>query len=267
VTADRDHARPARRDTARRDSARRDTARDTDRQQQPVTYAAVGASQALDLMQYPPQGYRPLESRGRIGHGDERWQWAVDALLTGEVYRGAGMGVRISPVAAGDAALTYSPVQFDEQGGPAEPAEVAAPDEVYTADGARHLRPGDIIVVGLEVGHELWLPLPTRVVLLEQHEQRVMYAVGTLPGHPFSGEESFALEQTADGSVWLTVRSFARPASWWGWMLLPVLLLARRVIAQRFLRALAGPLPSRGAALGQADDGHDSATDIDPQSV
>ncbi len=229
------------------ESVTADTTRDRDRQLQPVTYAAVGATQAPDLMQYPPTGYRPLEQRGRIGHGDARWAYAVDELLTGGVYRGAGMGVRITPVTAGDAELTYSHVEFDAAGEPVEPAHVGASDEVYTASGARHLRPGDIVVVGLEVGSALWLPLPGRVVLLEEAERRVMYAVGTLPGHPFSGEETFTLEQTDDGSVWLTVRSFARPAAWWGWPLVPGLLLARILIARRFLRALMGTISAQPA--------------------
>jgi uncharacterized protein (UPF0548 family) len=218
------------------------TDRDGARQEQAVTYAAVGASQAPDLLQYPPAGYRPLEVRGRVGHGEERWEWAVDALLTGGVYRGAGMGVRMRAVDAGAAERAYQPVEFAESGEPLEPAEVGAADEVYTADGERHLRPGDTIVVGLAVGERLWLPLPGRVVLLEQSDTRVMYAVGTLPGHAFSGEESFTLAREDNGSVWLTVRSFARPAAWWGWPLLPGLLLARTLIARRFLRALTVPL-------------------------
>jgi len=218
------------------------TDRDRARQQQAVTYAAVGASQLPDLMRYPPSGYRPLEQRGRIGHGDDRWATAVDELLTGGVYRGAGMGVRITPVTAGDAALTYQHVEFNGEGEPLEAAELGAVDEIYTAEGARHLRAGDIVVVGLDVGTALWLPLPGRVVLLEHDASRVMYAVGTLPGHPFSGEESFTLEQTADGSVWLTVCSFARPAVWWAWPLLPGLLLARILITRRFLRALMGSI-------------------------
>lgn len=218
-----------------------------DRHKQVVTYAAVGASQAPDLMRYPPKGYRPLEQRGRIGHGDDRWAYAVDELLTGGVYRGAGMGVRITPLTAEDAEFTYEPVEFDSTGQPVQAAQVATSDEVYTAGGARHLRPGDTVVVGLDVRSGLWLPLPGRVVLLEQTVQRVVYAIGTLPGHPFSGEESFTLDRTDDGSVWLTVRSFARPASWWGWPLLPGLLLARVLIARRFLRSLIGPIHVQSA--------------------
>lgn len=223
-------------------------AADSARQQQPVTYAAVGATQAPDLMRYPPEGYRPIEQRGRIGHGDDRWAYAVDELLTGGVYRGAGMGVRITAVTAADAELTYSPVEFDAAGDPVEAAEVGAADEVYTPSGARHLRAGDIVVVGLDVRGALWVPLPGRIVLVELDERRVMCAVGTLPGHALSGEEAFTLERTDDGSVWLTVRSFARPAAWWGWPLLPGLMLARTLIARRFLRALMGPIGPRALA-------------------
>jgi uncharacterized protein (UPF0548 family) len=152
------------------------------------------------------------------------------------------MGVRITPVTAAEAELTFQPGGFDGEGNVVEPAHVGARDEVYTSEGTRHLRAGDTVVVGLTVRAALWLPLPGRVVLLEHHPQWVMYAIGTLPGHAFTGEESFILEQTDDGSVWLTVRSFARPAAWWGWPLLPALMLARTLIAGRFLRALSGPI-------------------------
>lgn len=217
--------------------------RDRGRLHQAVTYATVGASQAADLLRYPPPGYQPLEQRRRIGHGDERWAFAVDELLSGGVYRGAGLGVRVTAVTAQDAALTYQPVAFDDEGDAVEAAQVGVDDEVYTARGDRHFRPGDVVVAGLPVAGRLWFPVPMKVVLLEQEPSRVMYAVGTLPGHPFAGEEAFAIEQTADGSVWMTVRSFARPATWWSWPLRPVMGLMRSLIARRFLTALIGPIP------------------------
>lgn len=215
--------------------------------EQSVTYAAVGATQAPDLLQYPPRGYRPLQLRSRIGHGDARWQYAVDELLTAGIYRGAGMGLRLTPAPPVQTENAYHPVTFGEDGEPEAPAELAPAEQVYTADGRPLLRPGDEITVGLAVGTRLWFPLPTRVVLLEQSDEVVTYAVGTLPGHAFRGEEAFTLDRTPDGSVWLTVRSFARPAKWWGWLAFPVLLTARVMIAERFLTALAGPIPTRDA--------------------
>ncbi len=72
--------------------------RDQSRQQQSVTYAAVGATQAPDLMQYPPAGYRPIEQRGRIGHGDERECQDVVFTALGEDPR--SMKARGFPFAA-----------------------------------------------------------------------------------------------------------------------------------------------------------------------
>lgn len=213
-----------------------------------VTYAAVGATQAPDLLSFPPRGFRPAEHRARIGHGDARWSYAVEALLDGGVYRGAGMTVRYHPAPADLAADAYQPVVFDDVGEPVDPAAVAPAEQVFTAEGRPLLRPADEITVGLGIGDALWFPLPTRVVLLEQGDTRVTLAMGTLPGHLLRGEESFTLERASDGTVWLTVRSFARPAHWWLWPAWPGMLVARRLIAARFLRALAGPIPTREAS-------------------
>lgn len=212
-----------------------------------VTYGAVGATQATDLFTFPPRGYRPAEYRARIGHGDARWAHAVDGLLDGGVYRGAGMTVRYHPAPAPVVDGTYSPVTFDGDGEPTAPAELASAEQVFSADGRPLLRPADEITVGLGVAGRLLFPLPTRVVLLERADDRVTLAMGTLPGHVLKGEEAFTLERASDGSVWMTVRSFARPAHWWLWPAWPGMLVARRLIAARFLRALALPIPTRGA--------------------
>lgn len=211
----------------------------------PVTYAAVGATQAPDLMSFPPRGFRPAAYTARIGHGETRWAYAVEGLLDGGVYRGAGMTVRYRPAPAHVAADAYTPVGFDDAGEPTNPAELAPAEQVFTADGRPLLRPADEITVGLGVGDALWFPLPTRVVLLEHGADSVTLVMGTLPGHLLRGEESFTLERASDGTVWMTVRSFARPAHWWLWPAWPGMLVARRLISARFLRALAGPIPTR----------------------
>jgi len=210
-----------------------------------VTYAAVGATQAPDLLSFPPRGFAPSQYTARIGHGDARWAYAVEALLDGGVYRGAGMTVRHRPAPDHVAADAYTPVGFDDAGEPVDPAALAPAEQVFTAEGRPLLRPADEITVGLGVRTSLWFPLSTRVVLLEQEPARVTLAMGTLPGHLLRGEESFLLERESDGTVWLTVRSFARPAHWWLWPAWPGMLVARRLIAARFLRALAGPIPTQ----------------------
>lgn len=223
--------------------------------QRTVTYGSVGGTQAVDLMQYPPRGYRPLELRGRVGHGEARWKYAVEQLLTAGVYRGAGMAVRIIPAAGDQDAAHYVPVGYDEHGNPVEAATLEVPDDEFSPDGERYLRPGDTILVGAALGGRMLYGMPGRIVLRDEAENRVLYAVGTLPGNPLAGEESFLLEREADGGVWLTVRSFARPANPVLALAAPVLHSARRHFARRFLRTLsapipgAAPLPSQRAAI------------------
>lgn len=234
-----------------------------------VTYGSVGGTQAVDLMTYPPRGYRPLELRGRVGHGDARWQHAVEQLLTGGVYRGAGLAVRIIPATGEQDAAHYLPVAYDESGQPVGAATLEVPDDEFSPSGERYVRPGDTVIVGPAVRGRMLYPLPGRVVLREEAENRVLYAVGTLPGHPLSGEESFLLEREADGGIWLTVRSFARAAHA-GWAVAnPALGLLRRSIAQRFVRALSGPidgataLPSQRLAEAEAETAAETTAEIE----
>ncbi|MGY1578604.1 DUF1990 family protein [Streptomyces sp. MN13] len=56
---------------------------------------------------------------------------------------------------------------------------------------------------------------PCRVVWTVDEPRRAGWAYGTLPGHPECGEESFVVDRTGDGTVWLTVSAFSRPASWY----------------------------------------------------
>ncbi|MGW0929270.1 DUF1990 family protein [Streptomyces sp. NPDC002644] len=59
------------------------------------------------------------------------------------------------------------------------------------------------------------LKAPCRVVWTADEPRRVGWAYGTLPGHPESGEEAFVVTRTGDGTVWLTVTAFSRPAKWY----------------------------------------------------
>ncbi|MFF3908728.1 DUF1990 family protein [Streptomyces sp. NPDC001848] len=56
---------------------------------------------------------------------------------------------------------------------------------------------------------------PCRVVWTLEEPRRAGWAYGTLPGHPESGEESFVVDRTGDGTVWLTINAFSRPAKWY----------------------------------------------------
>jgi uncharacterized protein (UPF0548 family) len=209
--------------------------------QVPVTYGAIGGTRAGDLMTYPPKGYRPLEQRVRIGHGDERWDFAWTETLSWGIQRRSGLKVELIPTPAEATAATYTPVAFDAQGEPVQPAVVGEPGEtVYAPNGTPLLRPGD--TARMRMG--LWpFRIPARVVYVVDEPGRRGFAYGTLPGHPERGEEAFVVERMADGSVWLVIRAFSRPAGPLIWLGYPIARLLQSVYTARYRRALAGPIP------------------------
>ncbi|ONI72461.1 DUF1990 domain-containing protein [Kribbella sp. ALI-6-A] len=80
---------------------------------------------------------------------------------------------------------------------------------------------------------------PVRVVAVVDEAERCGFAYGTRPGHPVVGEEAFVVHRSADGAVWLTLRSITR-AGHGGWRLaFPGVLVAQWWFRRRYLRALA----------------------------
>ncbi|MGV9339021.1 DUF1990 domain-containing protein [Streptomyces sp. NPDC003688] len=77
-----------------------------------------------------------------------------------------------------------------------------------TADRAA---PGVDVTVGLAG----LIKAPCRVVWTADEPRRAGWAYGTLPGHPECGEEAFVVSRTGDGTVWLTVAAYSRPAKWY----------------------------------------------------
>lgn len=209
--------------------------------QQTVTYGAVGATKAADLLSYPPAGFRPFEERSRIGHGDARWEHAWQSTLSWGIQRGSGIRVRLQESPAEVTEGTYTPVVFDEAGVPVAPEAAIEGEVVYGSEGQSFIAPGDtamLIVPFWPIG----VRAPCRVVYVIDEPRRKGFAYGTLPGHPESGEEAFIVEQTEDGSVWLTIRAFSRPGGWAWWAVYPVLRIAQIVFTRRYLRALSSPL-------------------------
>jgi len=186
----------------------------------PVTYGAVGATRGSTFTVLPPVGFRRVERSARIGHGDERWVYACEQLLTWGVKRRSGFRVTLLPRDAAGASLDLS------------------------NDSVSHprVRPGDTII--LSIGPK-WLRAhePVRVVYVIKEPTAVGFAYGTLEGHPLSGEEAFMVELRDDNSVWITVRSFSRPSAT-KWMLLsPALRILQHIVVGRYLRALSGAIP------------------------
>lgn len=204
-----------------------------------LTYGAVGATQAPDLMTYPPEGFVPAESRARIGHGDQRFETAVTQALTWQIQKRSGIGVRVDQ-APDDDEVRYNPVTFDEQGVPIRPASIGTPRvEQFSADGTALVTAGTSAVLTMHAFGQT-VHAPVRVVSVIDEADRKGFAYGTLEGHPLSGEESFVVERTADGSVWLQIRQFSQPASAKWRFVAPLLRRQQRVMAEKYLTALRG---------------------------
>ena len=98
----------------------------------------------------------------------------------------------------------------------------------------------EVAAVGSEVLVGLGpLRAPCRVVFVIDEPDRRGFAYGTLPGHPETGEELFAVRyDPASDEVYAEVVAFSRHGTWWSKLGSPVTSLAQRVITSRYLTAL-----------------------------
>jgi uncharacterized protein (UPF0548 family) len=210
--------------------------------ERPVSYGAIGATQADDLLNFPPEGFRPAASRVRLGFGEPRWNAAWTGLLTWELQRRSGFSVELieSPSAVTD--RTYSPVGFDDEGTPVDAASIDGGADIHLApNGAPLLKAGDTANLVSKIG-PLKINAPVRVVYVIDEPNRKGFAYGTLEGHPVSGEESWIVTRDDDGSVWLTIKAFSRPSRWFWWAGYPAVRVMQRLSTKRYERALAGPI-------------------------
>jgi uncharacterized protein (UPF0548 family) len=97
---------------------------------------------------------------------------------------------------------------------------------------------GATVLVVLRLG-PVHVIAPDRVVRVIDEPQRFAYAYGTLPGHPECGEESFTVEELADGTVRATIRVQARAATIPARVVAPVVRLLQATALRRYLAAFA----------------------------
>ncbi|WP_298942737.1 DUF1990 family protein [uncultured Microbacterium sp.] len=198
-----------------------------------VDYAAVGATQAHDLMGYPPEHSVPAEASWRIGSGEERFASSGEALLSWTALRGAGLAVSDVRPAAGP---MYSGVSFDAEGAPVVPSKLEA-DQRFDADGTPYVSAGTTIRVHGRVGGQS-ADAELRVIFVTEEPRRIGFALGTVGDSAVSGEESFVVEWYDNDEVWFTVRAFDRPVSALYRLLPPLLKRRRRELFQGYLRAI-----------------------------
>jgi uncharacterized protein (UPF0548 family) len=209
---------------------------------QPVDYAAVGATQAHDLLQYPPRGFTPFESSIRLGSGAERFSAASASLLSWDIQRGSGIDV---VDVKSDSSQRYGGIRYAEDGTALEPIAVSS-EQRFAADGTPYVASGSTARLRGRVG-SFHMDERIRIVFLLEEPTVVAFAYGTVGGNRVSGEELFRVEHRDDDSVWFSVRSFTRPVSLAYRLLPPLLKMRRKAFTTAYLRALS-PLWSNPTA-------------------
>ncbi|GAA4765388.1 DUF1990 family protein [Microbacterium gilvum] len=198
-----------------------------------VDYAAVGATQAPDLLQYPPENSIPAASAWRIGSGEERFRTAVESLLSWGALTGAGLELSDVRPAPGP---TYTGVSFDEAGNAIAPSH-SDDDQRFAADGTPFVGAGTTVTVrgkvdGARADAEL------RVIFVVEEARRVGFALGTVGASVVSGEESFMLEWRENDEVWFEVRAFDRPVTLSLRLFKSLVRRRRRALFAGYLRAI-----------------------------
>jgi uncharacterized protein (UPF0548 family) len=199
-----------------------------------VSYAAIGGTLAPDLMSYPPKGYRPMEQSVKLGSSRQRFDAATNLLMTWGIQRGSGMQVIDLENGTG---VQYTPVTFEPDGTPAASQQHPVDEATFAKDGTPYIANGMTATLSIKLGL-FKVTAPVRVVYVIDEAARIGFAYGTLAGHPESGEESFIVEHRSDDSVWLTIRAFSRPSTWYYRLASPVLRLQQAKFTRRYLRAL-----------------------------
>jgi uncharacterized protein (UPF0548 family) len=198
-----------------------------------VDYAAVGATQAPDLMQYPPERSLPAEDGWRIGSGEERFASAGEQLLAWGPLRGGELSISdVTPASSSG----YAGVGFDSDGAPIAPSRLEA-EQRFAADGTPFVGPGTgVRLHGRVDGHRADAEL--RVISVIEEPRRIGFILGTVGHSIVSGEELFLLEWRDNDEVWFVVRAFDRPTAP-TYRLFPGLVRRRRrALFSRYLRAI-----------------------------
>jgi uncharacterized protein (UPF0548 family) len=205
-----------------------------------VSYGSVGATQAADVLIFPPAGFRSTQDEFRLGSGQERFDTATAALMTWGVAQGSHLDVISVNEAHSEG---YNGLLFNEFGAPMPPTADAL-DQLFAPDGTPYLSAGTTVELG-----KMWSPTRVstshRVIYVVREERRMGYALGTLDSAPVVGEEFFSVEWREDDSVWSVVRSVTAVADGRKYFYLSPLIRLRQWLQRRqYVRSL---LPARTA--------------------
>lgn len=205
-----------------------------------VSYAAVGASQAADVLIFPPTGFKSAQLDFQLGSGSERFEAATASLMTWGVLLGAHVEVLEVNEAHSEG---YNGLIFNEFGAP-QPPTAETLEQLFAPDGTPYLSAGTTVVAG-----NMWSPAKLtaayRVIYVIREDRRMGFAMGTLDHEPVVGEELFTVEWREDDTVWALVRTVTAIAnSRKAQLLMPLIRLRQYLQLRQYVRALS---PNRQA--------------------
>ena len=199
-----------------------------------VDYAAVGATQAPDLMHYPPERSIPAEESWRIGSGEARFESAGDALLSWAAQRGAGLDAERCAPCGRTHVLGR---QLRRRG------QRPRSEQARGRSALRHRRHAV-----RRRGHDDPRRRPraracARTASCASSSRSRSRAGSVSPSAPsadsvVSGEESFILEWYDNDEVWFTVRAFDAPSALLYRVFPALVRRRRRELFTRYLRAI-----------------------------
>lgn len=92
--------------------------------------------------------------------------------------------------------------------------------------------------VVLAAGAGVGLAIPCRVVYVIDEPRKIGFGYGTLPDHPESGEEAFAVSIDDESRVWLEITAFSRPGSALVKAVAPLALLLQQLALRAYFRSV-----------------------------
>ena len=195
-----------------------------------VSYAAVGATSAPDVLAYPPRGFRASVTTWHIGSGEQRFEWCEENLLSWRMIDAAGFRLEHVERATEDG--------YAGAGATAFHTSTTTGEAVYAADGRGFITPGDVVTL-------LWgrtgkrRERHFRVVAVTRELNAVSVSLGTLDTQPFVGEFLIGIEYRDDDTVWSRVIQLVAPgSSRWSRLVFPLVLLVLSRVRGRIARGL-----------------------------
>lgn len=164
----------------------------------PLAYAAIGASDAFDLLRFPPEGSTPYEEEVQLGSGDDRFHTAANLLMTWGAQRAAGVDVIDIQQAA---TLDYAGLQFTD----GVPELGAEPEHLFSTEGEPYISAGTAATFQTAEGEERRIMVVSTMI----EPRRLGFTWGDRDEVSGCGEQLIAVEHRSDGTVWAVVRGFA----------------------------------------------------------